>query len=146
MAKSESLAPIQLYFNDRKDDTQLNSFLLKPNDSLVLLKYQGSLPDSIFKNQVKDSLRISYYLGHSSLIEPDLNYAYRLPFKKGKKYEVSQSFNGKKTHNDEKSRYAIDFQLNVGEPVHAARGGLVVKVVDWFTNKVEKNSEMPQIK
>jgi len=106
-----------------------------PKDSIELLAYTGKLSDSIFKSQLNDSIKISYFFGHESLIQPDLDYAYRFPFKKGKKYKVSQSFNGKVSHNSEKSMYAIDFQLDVGEPVYAARGGTIVKVVDWFTKQ-----------
>lgn len=139
IAKSKSLAPIEIYFTEEKNQIELQSFILKPKDSIQLIKYSGELPDSTFISHFKDSIRIGYFLGHQSLIKPDLDYLYRLPFKKRKKYEVSQSFNGKFSHNSLQSRYAIDFQLNVGEPVYAAREGTVVKVVDWFTKQGGKN-------
>ena len=135
VAKNKLLAPIQIYLYSRKDSSELKSLLLKPKDSIYLVNYSGNLSDSIFKVQFKDSIRISYFWGHKSLIRPDLNYLYRFPFKKGKKYEVSQSFNGKASHSDKKSKYAIDFQLNVGEPVYAAREGIVIKVIDWFSKQ-----------
>lgn len=141
LAKSKLLAPIQIYFYSRKDSLELKSFLLKPKANVELITYAGELSDSIFKAQVSDSIRVSYYWGHQSLINPDLTYPYRFPFKKGKKYEVSQSFNGKVSHYSRKSKYAIDFQLNVGETVYAARGGLVVKVIDWFTKQGGKELE-----
>ena len=106
-----------------------------PKSQISLVKYKGKIADSIYPQYFMDSVRVSYYWGHKSLINPDLDYAYRFPFKKGKKYEVSQSFNGKFSHNDEKSKYAIDFQLNIGEPVYAAREGIVIKVIDWFTKQ-----------
>ena len=68
-------------------------------------------------------------------IKPDLDFLYSLPFKKDKKYRVTQSFHGKSSHHSDASRFAIDFQLEVGETVHAARGGVVVKVIDWFTKQ-----------
>ena len=135
VAKNKLLTPIQIYFHSRKDSTELKSFLLLPKDSLDLMTYSGKLPDSIFTSKFNDSIRISYFWGHKSHIHPDLDYLYRLPFKRGKKYEVSQSFYGKASHFDEKSKYAIDFQLNVGEPVYAAREGVVIKVIDWFTKQ-----------
>jgi murein DD-endopeptidase MepM/ murein hydrolase activator NlpD len=135
VAKSKSLASIQMYFHSRKDNSELKSFLLKSRDSIELIKFKGSQSDSIFKSQVNDSIRVSYFLGHKSLINPDLNHPYRFPFKKGKKYEVSQSFNGRTSHSSERSKYAIDFQLDIGEPVHAARSGIVIKVIDWFTKQ-----------
>ena len=134
-AVSKSFAPIEIYFTSEKNNTELSSFLLNPKDSLELTKYCGKLPDSIFKSRFEDSVRIGYYFGHKSIIKPNLDYSYRLPFKTNKKYEVSQSFNGKFSHNSSRSRFAIDFQLNVGESVYAARPGIVVKVIDWFTKQ-----------
>lgn len=134
-AKSKILAPIRFAFYSKEDGSELNSFLLRPKDSLVLLKYYGNRTDSVYLKKIKDSIRIGYTWGHEQLIEPNLDYRYRLPFKKGKKYEVSQGFNGKTSHNSIRSKYAIDFQLDVGEPVYAAREGTVVQVVDWFTKQ-----------
>lgn len=135
IAKNKLLVPLQIYFHFRKDGSELQSFLLHPKDSVTLVSYTGKQPDSIFKKQLNDSIRIRYYFGHASLIKPNLNHIYRFPFKKGKKYRVSQSFNGKASHSSERSKYAIDFQLEVGEPVYAAREGLVIKVIDWFTKQ-----------
>lgn len=135
IAENRLLTSLQIDFYSRKDSTLLKSFLLQPKASIDLLDYSGNLADSIFKSQFNDSVRISYVWGHASQIDPDLDYLYRFPLKKGKKYEVSQGFNGKTSHFSKKSKYAIDFQLDVGEPVYAARGGTVVKVVDWFTKQ-----------
>lgn len=135
VAKNKLLTPIEIYFTSKKDQTELKSFLIRSKDSLELIRYYGHLPDSTFKSRFRDSVRISSVWGHRSVIEPDLDYLYRLPFKKGKRHEISQGFNGKSSHNSQRSRYAIDFQLDVGEPVYAAREGRVVKVIDWFSKK-----------
>ncbi len=50
---------------------------------------------------------------------------YRLPFAAGSSVVVSQGFNGASTHTG-LSRYAVDFPVPVGTPIHAARGGTVV--------------------
>jgi murein DD-endopeptidase MepM/ murein hydrolase activator NlpD len=126
---------MEIYFTSKQSDTEVESFLLNPKDSLYLVSYSGQVPDSSFIRNFSDSIRVGYFFGHMSLIEPDLDYNYRFPFKKGKKYEVSQSFNGKASHSSVESQYAIDFQLDIGEPVHAAREGTVVKVIDWFTKQ-----------
>ncbi len=134
-AVNKLLVPIQFYLNDKKDDTMQKSFLLRPADSITLAAFARNRPDTILQAGFFDSTRLAYNYGHASLIEPDLDYPYRFPFRKGKKYEVSQGFNGKASHDHDKSRYAIDFQLDVGEPVYAARGGTVVRVIDWFTKQ-----------
>ena len=130
VAKNKLWVPIQVYFHLKHDKSKLKSFLLPPKDSIELTRHAGNMLDSIFRIRFNDSIRVSYSFGHKSSIHPDLQYPYRLPFKKGKKYEVSQGWNGKDSHSSEKSKYAIDFQLNVGEPVYAARGGTVIKVID----------------
>ncbi|KYG72899.1 M23 family metallopeptidase [Roseivirga echinicomitans] len=135
VAKNELFTPIEIYFTSRETQEELRSFLLKPKDSLELIKYHGQIPESTYKSNFADSIRIGYVFGHDSVIEPDLDYLYRLPFKRRKKYELSQSFNGKFSHNSLESKYALDFQLNIGEPVYAAREGTVVKVIDWFTKQ-----------
>ena len=55
------------------------------------------------------------------------NYAYELPFKKGAKCRVIQGYGGLFTH-----RYiaAIDFEMPIGTPVCAARGGIIYSYKD----------------
>ncbi len=55
------------------------------------------------------------------------NYIYALPYAKGIEFEVGQSCNGDFSHFDT-AQYAIDFELPVNTPVHAARGGKVVGI------------------
>lgn len=135
MASNKLLVPMEIAFYAQDTGSKLKSFLLRPKDSVLLMKKYLSPEDSTHINRIKDSIRIGYTWGHEELIEPDLDYAYRFPFKKGEKYEVSQTFNEKTSHRSTRSKYAIDFQLDVGEPVFAARGGTVVRVVDWFTKQ-----------
>jgi len=134
-AKNKLLTPLEVYFTSKASQVQLKSFVLPPKDSLALVSYSGPLPDTTFISNLSDSISLGYYFGHESVIKPDLDYEYRLPFKRGKKYEVTQSFNGKYSHSTVESKYAIDFRLEVGEIVYAAREGTVVKVIDWFTKK-----------
>lgn len=55
----------------------------------------------------------------------DDSYAYRLPFAQGKAFRVGQSCNGRFTHVGA-HRYAVDFDMPEGTPIHAARDGVVV--------------------
>jgi hypothetical protein len=56
---------------------------------------------------------------------------YLLPFKPGKSYLVTQGYLEEYSH--EKS-YALDFDLKMGDQIHAARDGLVVNVIQHFPN------------
>lgn len=57
----------------------------------------------------------------------DDSVLYRLPYAAGSRYRVIQGFGGRFSH-DGRERYAVDFRMPVGTPVHAARGGIVVDV------------------
>jgi murein DD-endopeptidase MepM/ murein hydrolase activator NlpD len=56
----------------------------------------------------------------------DLNYRYTLPFPRGKKYKIIQSFGGKFSHNKPYSRYALDIGTQIGDTITAARSGVVM--------------------
>jgi len=55
------------------------------------------------------------------------NHVYLFPFAHGTKHRVTQGFNGAFTHFNE-NRYAVDFDLDTGDRIYAARDGLVVAV------------------
>ncbi len=55
------------------------------------------------------------------------NYEYELPFKKGAMYQVVQGYGGLFSH---RHIAAIDFEMPVGTPVYAARGGLIYSYKD----------------
>lgn len=56
----------------------------------------------------------------------DRNYAYDLPYKKGKFFKVIQGYDGNFTHYNTN---AIDFEMPEGTEVLAARDGIVVQVI-----------------
>lgn len=70
--------------------------------------------------------RIHY--GHESHTHDD-DYLYTLPYRPGSAYRISQSHTNITTHRYG-NLYAIDWDMPVGDPVHAARGGVVVSTYD----------------
>lgn len=54
---------------------------------------------------------------------------YLLPYALDKHYRIVQGFGGGFSHRGA-SRYAVDIAMPVGTPVHAARGGTVIDVVE----------------
>lgn len=74
---------------------------------------------------------VRYSIGYRWIIgskdaKHDNSYLYRLPYRVGTSHMVSQGFHGKATHTGH-SEYAVDFKMDVGTKIYAARGGLVVK-------------------
>jgi murein DD-endopeptidase MepM/ murein hydrolase activator NlpD len=66
----------------------------------------------------------SWTPGNMHAIHDD-NYRYRLPFEPHSHYPVVQGFGGGYSHRGA-SKYALDFAMPVGTPVHAAREGMVI--------------------
>ncbi len=66
-------------------------------------------------------------------VRHDDDYLYRPPYEGGKRYRILQGFGSRFSHTGNET-YAVDFDMPVGSPVHAARGGVVV-------HKVEEHGE-----
>lgn len=52
---------------------------------------------------------------------------YRLPYASGKSYRVLQGYGSRFSHRG-LEQYAVDFNMSVGTPVHAARAGIVARI------------------
>jgi len=70
------------------------------------------------------------------------NVVYCLPFSKGNKFLVGQTLNGP-THKGA-NRFAIDFTMPIGTPVHAARTGRVIQVVQTFDQRGQVEEMLTQ--
>lgn len=62
----------------------------------------------------------------------DTDFEYRAPVEAGTALRVGQGFGGGFSHQQPQSRYAVDFDLPVGTPIVAARGGRVMDVARYF--------------
>ncbi|MBE7437351.1 MAG: M23 family metallopeptidase [Spirochaetales bacterium] len=75
---------------------------------------------------------IQIYYG-SFEAEHDDGHIYDLPYAPGKSYRVGQGYNGTFSHSDDFNRYGLDFFMEEGEAVHAARGGIVIGAEGRYT-------------
>jgi murein DD-endopeptidase MepM/ murein hydrolase activator NlpD len=130
-ALNQTVSPLSVYIYSKKTDSLYKNVVVSSLDSIVLFRFDDLDKDKM-REYLSQNYHFTYFFGDYANIKHDDSYVYRLPFKKGKKIEVSQGIKGKYSHNHIKSLYAIDFQLEVGEPVYAARGGKVVRAIDWF--------------
>ncbi len=131
-AENKTFAPLQLDLKLESNDSIVQEFIIEPHKKIEIKSWPKPVDKEVVVNDFNDTYKFSYYFGDPRTTNPDTDYLYRLPFKKGKAYSVSQSFGGKFSHHSIQSKYAIDFQLEIGEPVFAARDGLVVKVQSHF--------------
>lgn len=132
LATNQTPTTLEVVIRPDGKQTILKSTLISPYDSSIIWSIEASSRDEA-RNQFNDTYSIGYYFGDPSAIKHDDSFLYLLPIKKGKKFEVSQSFGGKHSHNDEVSKYSVDFKMDIGTPVVAARSGIVVKVLEHFT-------------
>ncbi len=148
---SQSITSSKKVVNDSVYISIANGFLspieieLKPLDStksyikaklLSTIKTQDSVADILIipiekiadtsEIKISDYASIRATYGAPELTNHDDDYEYALPFPKGKTYKIIQSFGGRFSHNKPHSKYAIDFSLQVGDTITAARDGIVV--------------------
>lgn len=95
---------------------------LKPGDKRVHLT---SLVQKNKKMSYSFKSRLSYTNGDPETVNPD-NYLYYFPFSHGDKYKLDQGYGGKFSHKGE-NYYALDFSMDIGTPVLAARDGIVIE-------------------
>ena len=66
----------------------------------------------------------------------DKDFEYYLPFEKGASFVIGQGYNGNFSHMGE---FSLDFEMDEGTSVHAAREGVVCKVVEDNTRSCMHN-------
>ena len=122
---------------------QLN---LEPNDVVDLTSPQNliikasstkKLKLSLYNINKLTELQASYKWMFGNY-EATNTYIYHLPYAQNKSYLVGQGNNGEFTHKD-KHKYAIDWNMDIGSNIHAARSGFVVKLENNY--KESGNSE-----
>lgn len=105
--------------------------LLAKDFPLVLLPMSDSIyryPTSVKKEDVK--IRLSVTMGDlNETINPQ---KISLPFLEGGKSYIIQGYKGKYSHNSDYSRYAIDFQLKIGDTICAVEDAWVVGVIEDY--------------
>ncbi|RMF16680.1 MAG: DUF4124 domain-containing protein [Gammaproteobacteria bacterium] len=87
---------------------------------------------SRFSQRVSKEDIVFHWVVGDPAARPDTGRLYRPPLPPLQYFTISQSFNGRFSHFQEPSRYAVDIALPVGTPIHAARGGVVMAVRDDY--------------
>src|SRR5690606_12690475 len=114
---------ISFKFQNMKASTEQKIFLIPANSKDFALT-----EISVIDPSKKSSWTYEYFYNYGDALQTtyDLNYSYALPFKKDSSVKIVQGYNGKFSHQNEKS---LDFGLKIGEEVYAVREGIVVNAV-----------------
>lgn len=131
-ADNNEWMPVSTLF---KIETENMTSTLPSGKTIVLPPRSQRVEIGRFKKGNPEQLnRFSYHMttnfGDVQLTDFDEDYIYALPFEKGKTYKIYQGYQGKQTHQGSD---ALDFSLNTGDKIYAARDGLVVSVSDHNT-------------
>jgi len=101
------------------------------------------------KLRITRALAISFCLGIALTAQSGSNrkrtVELYLPFAVGTRYDVFQGQDQGPTHNDKYNRYAIDFRVPVGTPIHSSGAGIVLFVKEDAvgpTGKDEDNNKV----
>ncbi|MDG1475559.1 MAG: M23 family metallopeptidase [Vicingaceae bacterium] len=123
------------------DESVLITFnTLKNMEADVKLPFKGVIPAGakeykLFTLTIKDRTKesglgyITKYC-HGDIFEGkhDDSYVYTIPYKEGEQYGIGQAYGGKFSHFMEGKTHAIDFTMDVGTPICAARDGIILEV------------------
>lgn len=82
----------------------------------------------------KDAIAIQFSAAMGNAKSTVAKRAIELPFQTGKKHKIIQGYNGTFSHTDAYSRYALDFDLKIGDTICAAAPGYVVGVISGYTD------------
>lgn len=127
------LAPVEFRI-EKKDEVKtdfrfMTTVQFEPNqfvDNVFVLPLSMVKDTAVI--DINKFVNIKGKLGNPKTDKHNDSYLYTLPFKKGKSVKIMQSFGGKFSHFRTHSKYAIDFTLQIGDTVTAARAGLVIIV------------------
>jgi murein DD-endopeptidase MepM/ murein hydrolase activator NlpD len=121
LQSSEVTVTIEAKLSNYTPDKQLPITLTVPPKSKVdAFTVTPTKPDG------DSTWSYTYYATWGNLTaKHDDTYVYKLPYAAGESYPVSQGFHGSYSHTGGDA-FAIDFKMDEGTHVHAARGGVVV--------------------
>lgn len=114
---------------------------LKSSDDSLQNRFQAASPiefqvgeDStlVFENTNLKNPKVSYSIALGSPDKKVVPSPIELPFPRNKTYTVVQGNNTDHTHRTDYSRYAIDFNLKVGDTISSVSDGFVVGVIDQY--------------
>ncbi|MEM4326507.1 MAG: M23 family metallopeptidase, partial [Candidatus Pacearchaeota archaeon] len=121
-ADNTNIVPYQVVVVFKKDKEKF-SFVVKPDStSNFLFSYTND-------SKVEPLYSVKKIIGDPYNVRVNEDYPYLLPFANGVEFKVSQGYGTRFTHRGW-LKYSIDFSMNIGTPVYAARSGVVVAVKD----------------
>jgi murein DD-endopeptidase MepM/ murein hydrolase activator NlpD len=118
--------PIRYYVKSKDSTIQSQ---IKPLQPLTLYFRTDTLVKIPAGSKAFKSVSLGTAMGDPEQAVYAYNFKLSLPFQQGKSYKIIQGHGGNYSHNDDYSKYAIDFDMKIGDTVCAAADGYVVGVI-----------------
>lgn len=118
------LNPIRIHIHS-EDTLVLNHF--KDNNPIVLISEKDTSFQMVLPESYDPIITFSSVLGDPSKKVQLDNVS--LPIKKNTPVGITQAYHGGYSHNENYSRYAIDFNLKENDTIYAATDGIVIGVI-----------------
>jgi murein DD-endopeptidase MepM/ murein hydrolase activator NlpD len=127
--KNYILAPLRIWISSEIDtiQNQLDEsggfLMIEPlSDTIVYINGVGLSKEDF-----------SFRAGLGDPNQEVLLHSLALPFQKGASFRLMQGYNSKPSHNTDYSRYALDFDMQIGDTICAATSGYVVGVIEEYS-------------
>lgn len=122
---------VKIFFDSIKNLKPTDS--ISANSSWVQVSANSAAQPLFSLNPIKKDEGFSYryhyqWLPGDPTFKSTASHLYLFPFTHGTKHKIGQGFGGKFSHTDAVSRFAIDFDMDIGTPILAARSGLVYQI------------------
>ena len=89
---------------------------------------------SYYIGSVEEEVKVQFSSTFGDTAQEILDAKISFPFPKGKKVQIIQGYNGKYSHNSDYSRYAIDFELLIGDTITAVADAWVIGVIEDYVD------------
>lgn len=122
--KNPLLSPFRITFSSK--DSSINNTLLNIGTTLL---YPFKDTSFQFYAPGKSKTFISYQIGLGDAEQRMMPATFHFPFPKNKVYKIIQGYNGPYSHSEPYHKYALDFNMKIGDTVCAADDGYVVGVI-----------------
>lgn len=139
MIKNPVHCPTRIILSCQED--KINE-LLKTYSPLLLEAKADTTISIKDKGNLKGKINIKLKLGDPELLVHTTKLK-KLPYPKGKSYELLQGNNSNPTHNHHGSRYAFDFTMKIGDTITSSQDGYVVGVIDGYNGWGNGNKWKP---
>ncbi|RYG52117.1 MAG: M23 family metallopeptidase [Chitinophagaceae bacterium] len=128
-ADNEAYSPASLQFSFSLNNMAFSEkedkvFVVPPRSKKIKL---GEIRRINPTNAYSLNYKFKYNTGDVTINSKDHSALYDLPFAKGRSYKIYQGYDGRLSHQNEKS---LDFTMPEGTEIFAAREGVVVKLIE----------------